>query len=532
MSSNVTKYSQALLRPLEELHNSYTQFAKQHRDISGRLRSYANDLLSGTASRFEGMGAKAFEILVNYYLDMVEKQMQIFDDAASAVINCHTLISMATGVADAAGLNDALVDYILGQVTHNDIIQQGSGPIWGVVNDMQRTVGNMGSTGGDLFGNLVHFHFGNAFDDLIQEGSDAKQMAGDMMNLLQDTGRVLGQWATSVSDAVGKCLTTIGKHLPDIGAVWSGIASSIEAPGYLPAIIEDIKKASKNPKELRTFFELLSEGKYFENPKAFLKLLGDGTDLTKGGPFGVVFSLISVGIDVLDRKDNTSEKFFADLNGNLMSDLPYVTIASTIAGTVSAVMQIEGLGQQHLIAPWLAGGNSTLEKELGEPGAALNKDAQGISLSQMFNDLGDAAYNLNFFGEKRDAPLVQPLLNDIQQNHPQNLPQDLLHAAPGVILNDIVCNPVTNPGATGAMITDPTSNPGAALHDLKKAGKDLAGSVVSLGASEVDLTATESEDVVVASGAPPSWIAPMHQAWQIEHQPIESFRNWLARLPT
>lgn len=532
MSSKVTKYIETLLRPLEDLHNSYTQFANQHRDISGRLRSHARDLLSGSFP-FEGMGAKAFEILVNYYLDMVEKEMQIFDDAAGAVKNCHFLISAANGVADAAGLNDALVEYILGQVTHNDIIQQGSAPIWGVVNDMQRTLGNMSRSNDDMARNLLDFHFGAALGDLVQMGGDTQRLLGDMMNLVLDAGRVLGQWTESVCDAVGKCLTTIGTvaakalefALPlgeilvkavvtseiagakdafqFITSQWNTISSGIQSLGFLPPIIKDIKA-----------FEDI---KAIEKLSGFLEKVGEKTDLFRGGTFGAGFSGLSVLFDVLGGQDKSPRDFFSDMNGTFISNLPWVNQVSNIVTLASTAWQIEGLGQQNLIAPWLAGGNSTLEKELSDPGLALNDDAQRVSLNDAFKHLGNALYDGDVLGERGDVQSVQQLSHDIMHN-PQNLPQDLLHAGleAGV-------------GATGVGFDQ---DPGAQLSDLKKTGKDLGGAVLSLGETGVDLDASESEDVAVASGVPPSWIAPMHQAWQWEHQPIESFRNWLSKLPT
>lgn len=209
MSSTVTNYIQPLTQPLEGLYTSFTQLASQHRDMDDRLRSHKDDLLSGSTFTFQGSGADAFASLVNYYLDTSEKHMQAFDDASGAVQTCHSTITTASNNADAAGLHEGLTTHVLSQVSHNDIVQRGSDPIQAVINDMHRTVNDMGGSAGDTFNSLLHFHFGNAFDDLLKEGGDAKQLTGDLMNLLQDTGRVLGQWASSIFDAVQKCHLSI-----------------------------------------------------------------------------------------------------------------------------------------------------------------------------------------------------------------------------------------------------------------------------------------------------------------------------------
>jgi len=132
------------------------------------------------------------------------------------------------------------------------------------------------------------------------------------------------------------------------------------------------------------------------------------------------------------------------------------------------------------------------------------------------------AYDIDIFGERGDAQSYHQLSHDIMHN-PQNLPQDLLHVG----LEEV--------GASAGLDTQVGQSqgfdrdPGAALRGMKKAGKDLLGSLVSTGATESDLATTGLEDVAVKSGAPPSWIASIHQTWQWEHQPIERFRDWLAR---
>jgi hypothetical protein len=499
MSSTVINYVQPITQPLEGLYTAFTQMASQHRDLNDRLRSHKNDLLSNSFA-FKGSGATAFAGMVDHYLDASEKHMKAFDDAASAVQTCHSTITIASNSADAAGLNDALVNHILDQVSHNDIIQLGSAAIQAPINDMKSTLDNMSSTDDDLWGNLIHFHFGAAFGDLLQEGRDAKRMLGDMWNLLLQAEHILGQWAESVWDAIKKCLAIIWTAVKNVAnfldPLWNGITGVISSGAeFIKSEVEGLDKET---------------GK-------ILPKIADMLD--KGGKF---LPFVGVLIHVIDRQDNTLEKFFADVNGTLISGLPIVDIVSATSDAESVVMQEAGWGQQHLIAPWLAGGNPTLEKELGEPGAALNKDAQGISLDNVFTDLGGVAYDMDIFGERGDVQSYHQLSHDIMHN-PQNLPQDLLHV--GLEEVGVSVGLDTQVGQSQGF----DRNPGAALRDMKKAGKDLLGSLVSTGASESDLAITGLEDVAVKSGEPPSWIALIHQTWQREHQPIERFRDWLAR---
>jgi hypothetical protein len=210
MSSTVTNYIQPLTQPLEGLYNSFTQMASQHRDMNNSLRSHKDDLLSNAAFTFQGLSADAFASLVDSYLDTSEKHMQAFDDASGAVRTCHSTITTASSTADSAGLHQGLTTQILSQVSHNDIIQRGSDPIQAVINDMQRTLNDMTGKTGDMFNSLLHFQFGTAFDDWLQEQADTARLIGDIGSLLQDIARVLGHWAETVWSAVKSCLSAIG----------------------------------------------------------------------------------------------------------------------------------------------------------------------------------------------------------------------------------------------------------------------------------------------------------------------------------
>jgi hypothetical protein len=458
MSSTVTNYVQPITQPLEGLHNAFTQMASQHRSMNERLRSHKNDLLSNSFA-FQGRGAGAFGSLVDYYLNTSEKHMQAFDDAAGAVQTCHSTITSASSSADGAGLNQGLTNHVLSQVSHNDIIQRGSDPIQAVINDMQRTLSDMASSAGGIFGNLIHFHFGAAFDDFMHEGSDIKRMAGDMMGLLQDVGRVLGQWATSIYDAIQKCLPTIRSIAQNVinflGTHWSMITNAISLAGLI-------------------------------------KKFKDITD--KAGPY---LAFLGPVLNLLDGTDNTPAKFFGDLNGTVLGLVDGVGEVSLVFGAVSDGLQLLGSAQQYVIAPLIAGNNPTLEKEISEAGAALNKDAQGIDLGSTLTDIGNAAYDLNAFDEKGIGQFIQNPGEFI--SHPQMFAQTFTEA-----------------------------NPGAALNDLKKAGGDAAGSLVSTFESGGDIAAIGIDDYDAAHGNQ-AGVASNNQFLEQQWRPgIDSFKQWLS----
>ncbi len=227
MEGTVTTYVQPITEPLQGLHTNFTNLASQHRDINKQLRNHADDLLSGSSFTFQGAGAQAFSGLVNYYVDTSEKHMQAFDGAADAVRTCHSTITTASGNADGAGLHPGLTNHVLSQVTHNDIIERGSEPIWSVVNDLIGKLGDLVHQETSFWGNVFTFHFGSALDDLVQAGKDIKQIASDATSLLQDIGRVLGSWAETVWSAIKTVGSFLGSVLWNVADFVLGISSII-----------------------------------------------------------------------------------------------------------------------------------------------------------------------------------------------------------------------------------------------------------------------------------------------------------------
>lgn len=231
MAGTVTTYVQPITQPLEGLHSGFTQLASQYRTINTQLRTHANDLLSGSSMSFQGQGAQAFSGLVSYYVDTSEKHMQTFDDAAGAVQTCHSDITMATASAAGAGLNETVVTHVLSQVTHNDIIQRGSEPIWAVINDLLHTLGNMAHQEGSFLGDVFTGNFGGAWNAIKQEWGDLKTLGSDAMGLVQNVGHVLGSWADTISSAVNKCMSVIGSialKVADFVTGFSSIVSDIK----------------------------------------------------------------------------------------------------------------------------------------------------------------------------------------------------------------------------------------------------------------------------------------------------------------
>ena len=227
MAGTVTTYVQPITQPLEGLHTSYTQLASQYRTINTQLRTHANDLLSGSNTNFKGQGAQAFSGMVNYYLNTSEKHMQTFEDAAGAVQTCHSAITTATSSAAGADLNETVTNHVLSQVTHNDIIQRGSEPIWAVINDMLHALSDMAHQGGSLFGDFFTGHWGNLGSDLSKAWGDLKSLGSDAIGLVQDVGHVLGSWADTISSAVSKCMSVIGSIALKVADFVTGFSSMI-----------------------------------------------------------------------------------------------------------------------------------------------------------------------------------------------------------------------------------------------------------------------------------------------------------------
>jgi hypothetical protein len=227
VAGTVTTYVQPITEPLQGLHTGFTNLASQHREINKQLRSHADDLLSGSGFTFQGAGAQAFSGLVNYYVDTSEKHMQAFDGAAGAVRTCHSTITTASANADGAGLHPGLTNHVLSQVSHNDIIERGSEPVWSVVNDLIGTLGDLAHQETSFWGNVFTFHFGSALDDLVQAGKDIKQIASDATSLLQDIGRVLGSWAETVWSAIKTVGSFLGSVLWNVADFVLGISSII-----------------------------------------------------------------------------------------------------------------------------------------------------------------------------------------------------------------------------------------------------------------------------------------------------------------
>jgi uncharacterized protein YukE len=228
MSTYVIDYVQPIVEPMDSLQGHFTQLAASHREANAQLRSQTEELVSaGGSETFQGEGAKAYADLVNYYLSTSEKHLQVLEDAASTIKTSHGTIMDATYTAATANLHDGLTNKVLTQVTHDQIIQQGSEPIWAVVNELLYTLNSMEQTAGSFFGDLFQAHFGDALGALGQEFNDVGQLVGEISSLLQDIGRVLGQWASEVRSAVGRCLQFLGNAVVGLLDFVTGFSSMV-----------------------------------------------------------------------------------------------------------------------------------------------------------------------------------------------------------------------------------------------------------------------------------------------------------------
>jgi hypothetical protein len=309
VAGTVTTYVQPITQPLEGLHNSFTQLASQHRTINTQLRNHANDLISGSGLNFKGQGAQAFSGLVNYYLDTSEKHMKTFDDAAGAVQTCHLDITTASVNADGAGLHPGLTNHVLGQVSHDDIIQRGSEPIWAVVNDMMKTLGDMVHQGGSLVGDFFTGHWGNLGGDLGRMWGDLGNLGSDAMSLVQDIGHVLGSWADTVWNAVKTCASFIASAAWHVADFVLGISS----------IINDVKTLFDPHKSL--WDKLLAAGDLALNVGMDVSMFFGVGEALKGGEL-----LLKGGIDLgekfmEDGGENVVKKEFEELTDKGAEDL-------------------------------------------------------------------------------------------------------------------------------------------------------------------------------------------------------------------
>ena len=309
MAGAVTSYIQPITEPLQGLHTSFTDLASQHRDINKQLRTHANDLLSGSGMSFQGAGAQAFSGLVNYYVDTSEKHMKTLDSAANAVRTCHSTITTASANADGAGLHPGLTNHVLSQVSHNDIIERGSEPIWAVVNDMMKTIGDMLHQGGSFLGDVFTGNFSGAWDALKKEWGDLGNLGSDAMSLVQDVGRVLGSWADTVWNAIKTCASFIGRILWDVADFVLGISS----------IINDVKVLFDPHKSL--WDKLLAAGDLVLNVGMDVSMFFGVGEALKGGEL-----LLKGGIDLGEKfMENGGvdmvEKGLADLSDKGAEDL-------------------------------------------------------------------------------------------------------------------------------------------------------------------------------------------------------------------
>jgi hypothetical protein len=414
--STVTTFVQPITQPLEGLYNAFNQLASQHKNNNDRLRTHKNDLLANSGFNFQGLGANAFGNLVNSYLDTSGKHIQALDSAAHAVKTCHSDITSASNSADGAGLHAGLTQHILGQVTPNQIIQQGSDPIQAIISDMRRTLSNIKNSADGIFSNLFHLNFSGALGDLIQLGGDIKQMAGDIMSLLDHIGSVLTQWASTIYDSVKKCLSSVVSFLSNV------------------------------PKFLLNHYGMIMSG---------IGLLGKisekvGDFLGKITPVMIGLSLL---VDVLNGTDKTAGQFFGDLNAQALYLIPGVGEVAFGIGLYSNSLQLLGSAQKDLISNWIAGGNKPLQRQLAETGSLITEDAKGINFGAVVRDVGDAIYNINPF-ERVGSGVVN----------------DVIHH-PGDLLDPSKLRATSEKNFT--------IDPGAALGNLKKGGADSVNLIVS-----------------------------------------------------
>jgi uncharacterized protein YukE len=463
--STVTNYIQPVTQPLEGLYTAFSQLASQHRDANDRLQTHKTDLVAASGFNFQGLGADAFSSLVDSYLNASNKNVQVFDSASTAIQSCHSTIMTASNSADGAGLHPGLTQHVLSQVTPNQIVEQGSDPIQSVINEMMNTLNDMKNSAGGFFSNLFHLHFSSAFDDLIHIGGDIKQMAGEVMSLLDHIGSVLGQWASTICDAVKRCMSTLVSVLDNVGHFL------LTNYGIIMTGIGILGKFSKKVADF----------------------MGKLTPLTIG---------LGLLVDVLNGTDKTVGQFFGDLNSKLLNFIPGVGEVGLVVGAFSSGFQLLGNAQSDFFSHWIAGDNSFLEQQLAEAGSIITQDAKGMNFGLVMRDLGGAIYNIDPL-ERAESSVVSDVIHH---------PGDLLD--PGKLWD------------TGKK--NFTTDPGAALGDLKKAGGDTVNLLVSDFETGGDLANAAENDYYAIKGNQTAVVANNQFTQQVWRPKINSFKQWVS----
>lgn len=236
MSQRLTSFVQPATDPLSTIKDQVGQLSSAINIFNGQFQRQAANLISGNGQfGFQGTGADAFNKSIEYYLSISSQHSSVLEQAATITQTCITQISQAVDTANTKNLNSYLVNYVLGRVTLDEIIQQGSTPVEVVIQEIRGTLhkmqqdiqnyandsANAGKSFGQAFSDFFHGNFSGAWQDLQQSGGDFVASLGDLsqygidnLDLLWEsvfelTAAALIQCASDIWQAVNRCASSI-----------------------------------------------------------------------------------------------------------------------------------------------------------------------------------------------------------------------------------------------------------------------------------------------------------------------------------
>ncbi len=222
MPQKLTDFVTPITEPLSGMQGHFTQLSSSLRTMNRQLQNQV-DLLTGNAgnSAFQGLGATTFTNTIEHYLTLSNKHSSTLEQASTLTQTCNLQLFNAVTTANGNNPNSIIVNHVLNKVTINQIVEQGSTPVEGVLQEIRKTLDNMtasmdkygkdmqqaGQSFGQAWNDLVHGNFGASGHDFQQSWNDFSQTWPDLGQFLLDCGLIMWQsvfemtWAALVQCA-------------------------------------------------------------------------------------------------------------------------------------------------------------------------------------------------------------------------------------------------------------------------------------------------------------------------------------------
>lgn len=210
MSSQLTDFVSPITGPLNDLHGHLSRMAAMHREAYTRLSAQNAALtLIGGADVFIGDGAAMFSSAVDHYANSTEQHMQALDHAVATVNNCINDVMGAVDYASAVYLDEGIASYVILNLHLDEVILYGASEVANIIDTLRNRLDSAIQHGGDFLGHVFQGIVGGLVHGVSEVIGLAGQLASEVLNLLEDVGRVLSQWANDMSNAVTKCFHVI-----------------------------------------------------------------------------------------------------------------------------------------------------------------------------------------------------------------------------------------------------------------------------------------------------------------------------------